>query len=146
MDSSRLRSCLLLGTLFFAVVFGIGFVLGTVRTLLLVPRFGERWSELAELPLMVAAILLTARWIVRRRGDELRGLDALVVGLVALALLLAFELLVVLRLRGLTVGEYLETRDPVAGAAYCGSLLLFGAAPWLFHRFGTRAVPPSGQP
>ena len=36
--------------LYFALVFGAGFVLGTIRTLWVVPRFGTRMAELMETP------------------------------------------------------------------------------------------------
>lgn len=35
---------------YFGIVFGVGFLLGVVRVPLLVPRFGERAAELAEMP------------------------------------------------------------------------------------------------
>ena len=43
------------GVLYFALVFGVGFVLGTIRTLLVVPRVGTRKAELMEMPIMLAA-------------------------------------------------------------------------------------------
>jgi len=49
---------------YFAIVFGVGFVLGAVRVPLLVPRLGERVAELAEMPLMFAAM----PWLRRGRG------------------------------------------------------------------------------
>jgi hypothetical protein len=50
------------GVVYFAVVFGTGFVLGTIRTLWIVPRLGVRAAELLETPFMVVAIVLTASW------------------------------------------------------------------------------------
>ena len=46
---------LIAGTMYFAAVFGVGFLLGTVRVLFIEPRTGTRWAELAEMPLMFAA-------------------------------------------------------------------------------------------
>lgn len=40
------------GALYFAFVFGAGFLLGGIRVPLLVPRFGERTAELMEMPIM----------------------------------------------------------------------------------------------
>lgn len=54
------------GTIYFGLVFSVGFVLGIARVLLLVPQLGERWAEIAEAPLMLVAILFSARFIVRR--------------------------------------------------------------------------------
>jgi len=43
--------------------------------------------------------------------------------------LLAAEFLLVLQLRGLSVAEYIASRDPVAGTAYGLSLLVFADHP-----------------
>jgi hypothetical protein len=54
------------GVLYFALVFGAGFVLGTIRTLWIVPRLGTRMAELMETPIMLMITILVARWTVRR--------------------------------------------------------------------------------
>jgi hypothetical protein len=46
------------GTLYFALVFGAGFVLGPIRILWAVPRFGTRMAELVETPLMLVVTIL----------------------------------------------------------------------------------------
>ena len=54
------------GFVYFAIVLGTGFVLGVVRVSFLVPRIGERWAELAEMPIMATAIFFAAGYILRR--------------------------------------------------------------------------------
>jgi hypothetical protein len=54
------------GILYFVPVFGTGFVLGTIRTLWIVPRLGTRMGELMETPIMLVITILAAQWIVRR--------------------------------------------------------------------------------
>ena len=51
---------------YFALVLGAGFVLGTIRVPFLVPRLGERYAELLEMPIMFVVIVLAARYVVRR--------------------------------------------------------------------------------
>jgi hypothetical protein len=51
---------------YFALVFGVGFLLGVVRVLLLEPFLSERWAELTEMPLMLMAIALSAQFVVQR--------------------------------------------------------------------------------
>ena len=46
------------GAIYFALVFGAGFVLGTVRTLWVVPRVGTRTAELTEMPIMLAVTIV----------------------------------------------------------------------------------------
>lgn len=63
--------------LYVALVFEAGFVLGLIRILWRVPRAGGRTAELVEMPVMLAIIMLAARWIVDtllrrpRRWDDL---------------------------------------------------------------------------
>ena len=49
------------GLAYFAVVFAIGFALGTLRILMLIPQFGELASVLAALPLMLFTSWLAYR-------------------------------------------------------------------------------------
>lgn len=52
------------GLIYFGLVFGAGFILGPLRNLFIVPRFGERIAELIEAPLMLIVIILAAKWVV----------------------------------------------------------------------------------
>jgi hypothetical protein len=121
------------GVVYFSLVFGVGFMLGTVRVLAVEPRFGERWAELAEAPLMLAAIILSARFVVRRFPAAHRA-SYLVSGGVALLLLVVVEFSVVLGIRGLSLSDYFAERDALAGSVYALMLLIFAAMPWLLGR------------
>ena len=119
------------GASYFAIVFAAGFVLGAVRTLWLVPALGDRSAELIEAPFMLAVVVVTARWLVRRFALPPQRLARLAVGLLALALMLAAELAVVLWLRRLSLADYVASRDPVSGSVYLLSLGLFAVLPAL---------------
>ena len=56
------------GFVYFLIVFAIGFVLGTVRVLFVVPRFGATNAVLIELPVMLAVSWIVCAWLVRRFG------------------------------------------------------------------------------
>jgi hypothetical protein len=119
------------GVLYFALVFAAGFALGTVRVLLLVPRLGERAAELLETPVMLAISFVAARWVVRRLDVPPALAHRSGMGCLALALLLAVEFGLVLRIRGLTIAEYVAGLDPVSGTVYYLSLVLFALMPLL---------------
>lgn len=120
------------GVTYFALVFGVGFVLGPIRVLWLVPRVGERAAELLEMPVMLVVIILAARWVVRKLEVPPRQAARWGMGLIALALLITAELGLVLSLRGLTMTEYVAGRDPVAGVAYLVLLAVFAGMPATF--------------
>jgi hypothetical protein len=82
------REILRSGALYFALVFGAGFVVGFARVLWLVPRVGEPAAELLEAPLMLVVIIVAARWVVRKRALLPGAPIRLGVGLVALGLML----------------------------------------------------------
>jgi hypothetical protein len=127
------------GIFYFVIVFGAGFVLGPVRILLIVPRLGARTAELLEAPLMLLVIVITARWVIQRFQVPPVTTQRVLMGLLALVPGLLFEFILVLKLRGLTLAEYLRTRDPVSGTVYYVTLGLFAAMPLLVGRRGTAA-------
>lgn len=119
--------------LYFLLVFGAGFVLGTGRVLLVVPLLGERAAELLEMPLMLAVIVAAARWVVRHKLDG-RQPSALSVGFSAMGFVLLADLAVGVWLRGMSVVEVFLNRDPVSGTAYYAALLLFAVMPAVLAR------------
>lgn len=119
---------------YFAAVFGAGFLLGVLRVGVVVPRLGERWAELLEMPVMVLVILLSARRLVRPPARVRSPRQGLGVGLVALGLMLAAELLLAVALQARSLAEYLASRDPVSGSVYLGMLLMFALMPALLAR------------
>jgi hypothetical protein len=127
-------SVLKAGTLYFALVFAAGFVLGTIRALWVVPSLGARTAELIEAPIMVVVSLFTASWVARRLSLDLRPAVRIGTGLVALALMLVVEFTFVLWVRGLSLREYFATRDRVSGAAYVAALGIFALMPFLMGR------------
>lgn len=129
-----MKQILKAGALYFAAVFIAGFVLGTIRTLLIVPRFGVRTAELMEAPIMFVVTILAASWGAQRLRLQTALLGRLGVGLVGLVLLLIAEFAVALWARKLTVSEYLASRDPVAGAVYLALLVIFAIMPLLVAR------------
>ena len=127
---------------YFAIVFGAGFLFGCIRVPFLVPRFGERIAELIESPLMLVAIILSARWISRTFSGSVREL--LVAGLLAVSLLFVAELVVGVMLGGKSVWEIFFNRDPVSGTVYYGLVGLFAIMPALLRvRADTGAVQKS---
>ncbi len=122
------------GVLYFALVFGARFVLGTIRILWIVPSFGTRMAELMETPVMLAVTIPAARWVARCLAIPPTPSERLAVGLVALGLLLVAAFTLVLWLRGLTIGEYIASRDPVAGTVYIVMLGVFAIMPLLVAR------------
>jgi hypothetical protein len=120
---------------YFLIVFGAGFLLGTIRVLVVEPAIGTRAAELLEIPMMIAIVALTARFLALRYAGSIRGSPAwLQVGLLALGCMLAADVGVGVALRGMTAWDALFARDPVSGTAYYLSLCFLALAPWLFAR------------
>lgn len=134
------------GAAYFALVFGAGFALGLIRVPFLVPRFGERMAELMEMPVMLAVIFFASRFVARRFKLASSARLAVAVGVFALMLLVAAELLLVVALQGRDVAGYVAGRDPVSGSVYLAALLLYALMPWLQARMPARDDSGEGDP
>lgn len=133
------------GLLYFVVVFGAGFVLGTIRTLWVVPSVGTRTAELMEMPFMLVVVILAAKFVIKHYNVTPAPILRLGIGLVAFVMLLATEFTVVLWLRGLSIGEYLATRDPVSASVYYTMLLIFLFMPLLITSEASQYQPNRGE-
>jgi hypothetical protein len=133
-QSARKAAVLRCGALYFVLVFAAGFVLGTIRVTLLVPRLGMRTAELAEMPVMLVVMILAARHVVRRLPGPVPAPASLGIGFLALGLLLAAELGLTAIIQGQSLAEFIAGRDPVSGSAYLVMLGVFAILPFLLSR------------
>jgi hypothetical protein len=127
--------------LYFALVLGTGFPLGSIRVPFLVPRFGERYAELLEMPIMFMAIVLAARYVVWRFSLPASLSVRLRVGFSALFMSVVAELLLAALLQGRSVAQYIASRDPVSGSVYLVMLLLFALMPSILARLRSGHLP-----
>lgn len=117
------------GSAYFGIIFAVGFVLGTIRVLALVPQFGELTSGLIELP-----IILTASWIICGRLIIRFSVPAiwqsrLTMGVVAFVLLMIAELLLSALLFGNSINQHLNNYLTLNSALGLAGQLIFAAFP-----------------
>jgi hypothetical protein len=117
-------------TAYWAVVFALGFVLGSIRVLWLVPLVGLMPATALELPIILAASWLAAGWLVRRFAI-VSSAEALAVGALAFAILMAAECALAGVLNGQTPALWLAgLRQPHALLGLAGQVV-FALMPWL---------------
>jgi hypothetical protein len=126
------------GLLYFAMVMGTGFCLGTIRVLFVVPRLGQRWAELAEMPLMGTAIYLSAGYILKRFPEIQHPSRSLAAGVLALGLSITAELGLAVIIQNQPLMDYIASRDKVSGIVYLLMLIAFALMPRLRLRVGAK--------
>jgi hypothetical protein len=129
---------LLAGLLYFAMVLGTGFCLGTMRVLFVVPRLGQRWAELSEMPLMAATIYFSAGYILKRFPEIQHPGRSLAAGFLALTLTITAELGMALMLQNQPLADFISSRDKISGVVYLLLLIAFALMPRLRLRDGAK--------
>jgi hypothetical protein len=115
---------------YWAMVFALGFVLGTIRVLWLIPLVGLIPATLLELPVILAVSWFAAGWLVRR-FVIVRGSEALTVGALAFAILMAAECALAGVLMDQTPAQWLAgLAEPHALLGLAGQVM-FALMPWL---------------
>ena len=116
------------GTVYFALIFGLGFVLGTIRVLWLAPITGETLAVLAEQPVMLIASWFAARWLIRRhRLTLVRARGAM--GLVAFTFLMLAEVALASVLLGQAPADWLKSIFAMPGIIGLSGQILFALMP-----------------
>lgn len=121
------------GVFYFATVFAAGFLLGTLRVLLLIPILGEVPAVLIELPVMLGISWISARWLIDRFAvpPDFASLGAM--GAVGFALLMLAETLLGLLAFGRSIADQTDAALSLPGAMGLSAQVAFGLMP-LFVR------------
>lgn len=117
------------GAAYWALIFALGFVLGTVRTLWGAAALGEGNFILIEVPVMLAASWFAARRLARRYAIRGGG-EALAMGGIAFALLMLAEAALTAALGGDPAHWLASLASPPELYGFLGQIA-FGLMPWL---------------
>ena len=80
------------GVIYFLLVFAVGWILGPTRELWAVPHFGRVAAILSEAVIILIAMIVAARWVIRRFNvPQVLG-ATLSMGLIATGLLFPAEI------------------------------------------------------
>lgn len=115
--------------LYFALVFGAGFVMGPIRVLWLEPALGVTSAVILEAPFLVLAMVFAARWAIEWARLSGGAPSFLAVGLLALSAQLAADLAVGMGLRGMTLRDELAYFASPPGFVYVAALIVFMLMP-----------------
>lgn len=114
---------------YWAIIFALGFVLGTVRVMWLAPAVGLLPATAMELPVMLGASWWAAGRVLRR-FDIKGGGAALAMGALAFALLVGAECALAVVLIGQSVGAWIAgLAEPHAALGLAGQVA-FALIPW----------------
>lgn len=119
--------------LYFAIVFGVGFLLGPIRVFWLEPWLGKTVAVLCESPLLLIAMILAARWVPMKVGLRTDLVSLASMGVGALVLQQIADFAVGLTLRGITPIEQLTYFKTPAGVVYGTMLFAFAVMPTLVN-------------
>ena len=136
------RGSIFAGAAYFAVVFAIGFVLGTVRVLALAPRLGELGAGLVELPVILTASWFVAAAVVRRFAVPATVPARALMGGTALILLLAAEAGLAVFLFGRTLAAHLGSYGELVPLMGLMGQIAFAAFPLMQIRRASNAKRP----
>jgi hypothetical protein len=118
---------------YFVIVFAIGFVLGTVRVLLVIPRVGPSAAVLIEAPILLSASWLVCGWLLHSLRVPPAWSARSAMGGTAFALLMAAELSLSVFVFGKSAAEHVQAYLAPHQLIGLAAQLAFAAFP-LFRR------------
>ena len=133
------RTALAAGFWYFLIIFLAGFLLGTVRVLVLAPHIGELAAVAVEGPIILAVSWVTCRWLIGKRHVPARGGPRLIMGGSAFGCLMLAEAALALWVFQLSLAEHLHGyREPAHALGLAGQIV-FGMFPWVQLKLDTGA-------
>ncbi len=110
-------------------VFALGFVLGTVRVMVLQPLMGPLAAVCTEVPVMLAASWWYSRWLLSKHTTAYNTLTLLLWGMAAFVLLICLEMALATVVFGQPAQLFFTALHTPAGAVGLAAQFLFGLLP-----------------
>ncbi len=129
MEHQPIYRAMLAGCSYFGIVFAVGFLLGVLRVLFLIPRLGETAAVLLELPLLLTLSWMVCEWLTAHFDIPTAFSLRLAMGALAFAVLMLAEL------GGSTIGfgrslsEHLEQYRRIPGLLGLAGQIAFAIFP-----------------
>ncbi|MCG9874727.1 MAG: hypothetical protein MH321_08080 [Leptospiraceae bacterium] len=135
MSETKSKSSFYLGFLYFLGIFLLGFVLGTFRTLVLLPSVGKILAVIIELPFILMAAWIFSKYLTTHYRASHDGRFLLRMGTIALGLLMIAEFLFSVFLFGNSSQSFFSEIMTIHGMiGLCGQVV-FGFIPILQKYF-----------
>lgn len=129
------------GLAYWAFIFGLGFILGAIRTLWLAPLLNSATlAVLIELPFMLIASWFAARTFVAHWSLEMLS-ERLAMGGIGFALLMASEAFLGIVLMGDSIGDWLAGLVAIPGIIGLAGQLLFAIFPAMVGKKDQSPLP-----
>jgi hypothetical protein len=130
------KRAILAASVYFLALFSLGFALGTIRVLLIAPRFGPLAATIAEAPIMLIAAFWACRWTIRRWRVPRAIITRLAMALWFLVLLFLFEISMGSALFGRTISEQWAVLATSAGLIGLTAQVISALLPTVVERRG----------
>lgn len=114
---------------YWAIVFALGFMLGTIRVLWIAPLVDLLPATVIELPVMLGASWWAAGWLMRHFAITRAG-AALAMGGLAFALLMGAECALAVMLLGESPAQWLAGLRQTHAAVGLAGQVVFALMPW----------------
>ncbi len=137
MKKAETVAALKAGFLYFLGIFALGFILGTIRTILLVPRIGPLAGVLLEIPVMLTVSWFFCRRLIVKYSVKTESEYLFIFGGSAFLWLMAAEALMSVLLFGQTWNGYITGILNLPGALGLSAQIVFGIIPVIQKRFFT---------
>jgi hypothetical protein len=128
------KRALLAASVYFLALFSLGFVLGTVRVVVIAPRFGALAGTIAEVPIMLIAAFWTCRWVIRHWRVPSASVTRWAMTIWFLVLLFTFETALGAALFGRTMVQQWAALATLAGLLGLAAQIVAALLPTLVER------------
>jgi hypothetical protein len=131
LNAIRWAACTAAGCVYASGVFAVGFGIGTIRVLFLVPRVGAAVAVLSEAPVMLAVSWSISKWVAKKFDLNADAHASLLMGAIAFAVLMLAELGVSVFVFGNSMVQHLAAYWSVPGAIGLAAQICFATFPSL---------------